>query len=235
MSTNINFESLIIVEGSTDVTTYRNLLKTYGVDEDIFNILSAGNCTNVCDLSLWNNIEINSKETLYKIVKREIQRTSFKRILLIIDSDFNNEKAFDKYKRNNNFDYVDKEPNFILYTDYILLDNLDATNEIPIYGITVPLNDTGCLETDLLNTYGYPTRAHKDYDELERIIKATSGKWNIHKDRMNREWYDINHDAKMDKFIYSALHHGFWTVWKAPSLPSEPDIIKHIKEVLSLS
>jgi 5S rRNA maturation endonuclease (ribonuclease M5) len=234
MSANSSYESLIVVEGLTDVTTYRNLLKTYGVDEDIFCVLSAGNCKNVCDLNSWNDIKINSRETLYKIVIREMQRASFKKILLIIDADFNNEKAFDKYKRNNSFDFVDSSERSISNTEYLLLDILDGVNEIPIYGITVPLKDTGCLETDLLDTYGYPTRAHDDYRELERIIKITSSKWNVHKNADNQEWYDVNHDAKMDKFIYSALHHGFWTVWKAPSLPSEPDIIKHIKKVLSL-
>jgi hypothetical protein len=230
---------MIVVEGETDVETYHHLLTQFGVDAKRFMIYKAEGCEKVCDMSQWNIISVDGA-TLFDTLVIDLGRKNFNKILLIVDSDFAPNDAFNKYNRvvsnDIKYDGLIKRHNMGYYYTIDTLFGWGA-NKVNIYGITVPNSIEGCLETELLNTYKYPSRenAIDDYNGLAVTIKKTSTKWKIKNDDNGKDWYDnINQVARMDKFIYTALYNGFRSVRKDPQVPTEPDVIKHIKEVLDL-
>jgi hypothetical protein len=224
---NKQYECLVIVEGKTDVETY----KSYITDTK-YKWLSANGKPYLCN---WDN-NSNNHEPLINEIAHYITLSTLKKVILIVDSDDDPEDSFKLYSRSRQLRYISETPIITFQNNYWFIDEIRSMSKIPVYGVTVPLEDTGCLETELLNTYGYPKPQDKDYIELERIIRLTSDKWEIVKDSNGYEWFDSkNHDARMDKFIYSALRKGFESVGKKPVLPREPKAITKIKEVLSLS
>ena len=96
-------------------------------------------------------------------------------------------------------------------------------------GINIPRDDTGCLETELLASYGFPVKSQDEYESLIDIIKRATTIWGIPDNKDGNPWWGINEKAKMDKFIYAALRHGFKVVDKTPPLPKEPDVIENIR------
>jgi hypothetical protein len=229
------YKYLIIVEGTTDVETYKELLVFYDVKEDDFKIISAGGCGNVCDANKWNDINVDKHIKLSELIEQVIGRVDFEKIILIVDSDVNTKNEFEYVKSNK------KIENPKLENGYWLLDRYDGTKGIPVYGVKVPYLEKGCLESDLLKAYGCPIE--KDYDNLKTIIIKASEKWNIPKDNNGKCWWEINSKARMDKYIYSALSHGFKisnpkryseSVWKIPEPKEEPEVIKTLKKIFSL-
>jgi hypothetical protein len=116
---------------------------------------------------------------------------------------------------------------------YWILGKLDGIPILPIYGRHVPLNTSGCLESDLLSSYGFPVQGQNRYKSFIDIIKEATMSWNIPVLGGGGNWYDENHKSKMDKFIYAALTKGFKVSGRRPQLPKEPSIITRLKAVMS--
>jgi hypothetical protein len=183
---------------------------------------------------------------LFRTLQNDLGRTSFKGVILVVDADTCAQNAFMTYKRHMNFDYVGNRPCKIKKGDaFWHLDTLCGIKEIPIFGISVPMAESGCLETDLLSSYGFPNDGQQEYAILVEIIKKTSNIWNVHKRDYGKsyrvankrkyaeEWWIENKKAKLDKFIYSALSSGFDVCRLTPVLPKEPDVISHIKSAMA--
>ena len=155
MSETNKYKWLIIVEGKTDVKTYRKLLSTYGVNDSDFYVISAGIKGIVCNTNAWSNA---AHSDLYYRVITDIGRVGFCGIILLVDSDANSIDAFNSYQRNMTFTYVQTTaPVKENKGQYWYIDEIDGKKQIiPIYGINVPINSTGCLESDLLASYGFP-------------------------------------------------------------------------------
>jgi hypothetical protein len=222
-----DYECLIIVEGKFDRDTYSGFF-----ENKKYKWYSANGKSCILDIEKKDRYQ----NSIVGIIEQFTILPSLKLILFIVDSDNEPETSFNDYIRskNSSIRYINK-PIIKNMGNYWIIDYIDGSyNEIPIYGVTVPHSDTGCLETELLNTYAYPTPYDKDYVELERIIRLTSNSWGILKDN-GYDWFDnINHDARIDKFVYWAMYNGFKSVGKVPNLPPKPEFIHHIKEVLEL-
>jgi hypothetical protein len=225
---------LIIVEGNTDVHTYIRLLPADKNSSDSFFIVSANGKNNVVLSKNWNKIQISDNTNLLDVVIHNIGRSNFSGIILVIDTDDITQKAFDFYKRNTKLSYIEQShptPKKI-NNSYWKLDELKGTKNIPIFEITVPMNQSGCLETDLLTTYGFPVEGQCEYSSFVATIQKASGKWNIPALSGGGNWWDENSRAKLDKFIYSALSCGFYVCRQEPHLPTEPIVITNIKKVM---
>lgn len=229
-----NYKWLIVVEGSTDVSTYEELLIQYGVKRKDIHLVSTSGKSRVCDTSTWNEIRVpGSDGSLFETLKNAIGRSSFKGVVLIVDSDSDNFSAFDTYKRNDHLDYIESSlPTITRRMSFCCIDEINGTNKIPIYGVNVPLSTTGCLETDLLNSYGFPIEGQAEYNDVVNTIKKASGYWQIPKKGDGKDWWEENDRAKFDKYIYTAFYRGFKVSGQTAVLPSEPDVIRNIKTTI---
>ena len=238
MNQSNRYHWLLIVEGETDVTVYEELLVRYGVRKSDFYLVAAHGKGFTCNTSTWGSIGVRNaaQSNLFTLVSHDIGRRDFRGILLIIDSDTSSVDAFRKYQRNNNFPYTEAiVPEIKNMGRYWHIDSLNGAADIPIYGINVPLTSSGCLETDLLASYGYPMEGQDGYTCLVHIIQEASKYWNIPLHGDGKDWWEINQRAKLDKFIYAAFLHGFKVSDEKPTLPSEPDVIKNIRQVMGVA
>ncbi|GHV90993.1 hypothetical protein AGMMS50268_14960 [Spirochaetia bacterium] len=237
MSSPNQYKWLIVVEGSTDVETFSNLFETYGIPLNDVLLFSAHRKGNVCNAETWNHILNESQVDLLSTIKTDIGRANFTGIILIVDSDSDNEHAFDTYKRNPDQTLRYATPNIPPISKgsgkYWRLDTLNGVHSIPVIGINIPLNKSGCLETDLLDAYGFPVEGQDEYAAIVDVIIQASPKWNIPKLKGGGNWWDENRKAKLDKFVYSALLHGFSVCRQAPQLITEPSVIVQIKEAIT--
>jgi hypothetical protein len=236
MNKSNQYEWLIVVEGDTDVSTYTRLFKNY--DEPYkFYTCSAHGKGNVLNMNNWSRIFPNSDNKtidLFRILQNDLGRTSFEGVILVVDADTDAKKAFMAYKRHVKFDYIGNIPRKIKNDDACwYLHTLCGTKEIPILGISVPMDESGCLETDLLSSYGFPKEGQQEYAIFVDIIHKTSNIWNVPKRKNGKDWWVENKKAKLDKFIYSALSCGFDVCRLTPVLPKEPDVISHIKSAIA--
>jgi len=226
MSRSNRYKWLIVVEGKTDANTYHKLLTDYGVDKKNFSLISVRGKEHVCNSNTWGSKLLGTIET-------DIVRPTFSGVILLVDTDSVNDKVFDAYKRRQDLPYVketqDKENKGV----YWYLDDLDGVKEIPIYGISVPAAATGCLETDLLASYGFPVEGQPEYENFVDIIKKSTDNWHVSKHGDGKEWWEENSKAKFDKFIYSALSHGFYVSGEKHHPSEEPEVIKIIKSVIN--
>jgi hypothetical protein len=236
MNKNNQYSWLIVVEGYTDVSTYTRLLKKYTVLHKFY-ICKAHGKGNVLNMNNWDNIFPNSdNETvdLFRTLQNDLGRTNFEGVLLVVDADDSAQNTFITYKRHVNFDYIGNSQRKIKNDDvFWYLDTLCGTKEIPILGISVPMTESGCLETDLLSSSGFPKEGQKEYATLVEIIQKTSNIWNVPKRNDGKDWWIENKKAKLDKFIYSALSCGFDVCRLTPMMPEEPDVISHIKSAIA--
>jgi hypothetical protein len=232
-----HYKYLIIVECITDIITYSELLPRYGVSTEDFFLFSAHGKGNVCNADTWDKLySSEQKNTLLDTIINDLGRINFGLIILLIDSDRLINNPFSNYKRSKDMrlNYVySKKPKQLDKKTYYYLDALKGTHNIPILGINVPWSSSGCLESDLLSTYGFPVEGQDEYSQFVEIIKKASGKWQISKQSKKGEWWTENRKAKFDKFIYCALSCGFKVSRKEPQLPHEPEVISKIKSALS--
>ncbi|MDR1216991.1 MAG: hypothetical protein LBJ99_00200, partial [Oscillospiraceae bacterium] len=70
---------------------------------------------------------------------------------------------------------------------------------------------------------------------LVGIIQKSSTEWKIPKHGDGKDWWVENQKAKIDKFIYSALSHGFEVSGEKPHLPNEPAVICNIRAAIGVS
>jgi 5S rRNA maturation endonuclease (ribonuclease M5) len=192
MSKQNHYKWLIVVEGDTDVETYSQLLKRYDVNADDFAIFSATGKGNVCKASNWDRITSTILETdnLLSTLLNDIGRYGFSGVILIVDSDAEGGTVFDAYERNPKLQYSDssvptKENRENVYW---ILDFLTGVNNIPVIGISVPMGSDGCLETDLLSSYGFPMDGQLEYRSFVNIIKIATSKWNVPQLSGGRDW-----------------------------------------------
>jgi len=231
MSRSNCYKWLIVIEGNKDVSIYHHLLTDHGVNKNDFHLLGISGKGFICNSTTWGD-----NNNLLQTVRQDIGRSNFAGIILIVDADSDNNNAFNTYKRNPALHYIatttpNKENNGI----YWHLDDLNGSNKIPIYGISVPATTAGCLETDLLTSYGFPVEDQIEYSNFVDIIKKSTDKWQVPKHGDGKEWWEENCKAKMDKFIYWALDHGFRVSKEKPSRHIEPDVIKNIKSIIVAS
>jgi len=235
MSGSNHYKWLIIVEGNTDIKTYGNLLVKYGVKKDDFRLVSTRGKGFVCNTTIWDSIKVRdtAQSSLYAIVDQDKGRKNFYGIILLVDSDTNDANPFNSYKRNPHLPYVEKfTPVIEDKGSFWLIDKLNGANQISIYGINVPVKSQGCLETDLLNSYGFPVDGQAEYKNIVDAIQKASGYWRIQKHGDGKNWWEENERAKLDKFIYSAFSYGFEVSGEKPMLPKEPNVIQNIKRVI---
>ena len=186
MSAVNQYKWLIVVESETDANTYSDLLIKYGVQSSDFALFPVSGKPNVCNATTWSTrkSEIHNSDLL-KLVQQDLGRIGFVGVLLVVDSDEDDSSVFKKYKRNADSSlYVDDVPPPIkkISDTYWELDVLNgASGAIPVIGISVPIDSAGCLETDLLSSYGFPTEGQPEYSCLTDIVKKSSDKWNIPK------------------------------------------------------
>ena len=210
-----NYSCLIVVEGISDVKTYVRLLNQYKSGSAKFWIVSVSGKGFVYNTSTWdvkkvNNDTNNKNCNLLTLIQNDIGRSNFKCIILVVDSDENGIDIFRRYRRNAQLPYISAtNPNPKDEGNYWYLDELDGVGKVPIYGICVPSNSTGCLETDLLNSYGFPINGQEEYSYTVDIIHKVSSHWNIPLHGDGKNWWEENERAKMDKFVYSAFSYGF--------------------------
>jgi hypothetical protein len=169
-------------------------------------------------------------------LRNDIGRTGFKGVIIVIDSDDNSESPFENYRRNAGLTYSDDKPICVEDSSgaFWLLDRIKDRSLLPVIGINVPRTDSGCLETDLLSAYGFPTTQQPEYGSFTNIIKRATTEWKIPYNDDGKPWWEINEKAKMDKFIYSALREGFKVSDKKPALPNEPKVINDIRVAMDL-
>jgi hypothetical protein len=231
MNQSNHYKWLIVVEGSNDTDIYHRLLTDHGVNKNDFRLHGAGCKEFVCNSTTWGS----NNNNLLNTVTNDIGRIDFAGMILIVDADSDNNKAFDAYKRSDTLPYVNTIiPNPKNMGVYWHLDDLNGSAKIPIYGISVPVTTAGCLETDLLTSYGFPIEDQFEYSNFVDIIKKSTDKWQVPKHRDGNEWWEENCKAKMDKFIYWALYHGFHVSKEKPCRNIEPDVIKNIKSIIEV-
>ena len=228
-----HFKWLIVVEGSTDIDIYKQLLEEYGVKD--FSLFHARGKWNVLDMSTWHErISMEHKTDLRKFTDRCLGMSGFSGILLVVDSDTDKEKAFKRYKRNEIFEYESDTPKKLEdINSYYELDRIKGITMVPIRGIHVPFGEDGCLESDLIKSLDSTTDTSKEYDSLKEIVRTTSNRWQVPLEN-NKHWLDINPKARLDKFIYTAFSKGFETCvydYKV-KLPNEPEVITNIKKAM---
>lgn len=228
------FKWLIVVEGLTDIATYRELLIRYGEDKSDFALFHAEGKPNVCDTNTWGDLySIGHNKNLLRVVITQLQRSTFEGILLVVDTDTKTKEPFSGYKRNISLDRYDTKEQLDKpekCDGFYKLDSLYGKGKIiPIYGVNVPHDSPGCLETDLLNTLGFPKHSDPEYPCLTDIIKKASKKWGI------SEWWKDNTEARFDKFIYIAFSSGFQSrnLKYKINLPNEPSVITNIKKAIN--
>jgi hypothetical protein len=232
MSKNGNYKWLIIVEGNSDYKTYSHLFEEFDVNQNDVSLFAAGNKGFVCKASKWEDIR---KGELFNKVDTDIGRRNFKGIILLTDTDTDIAEPFGLYDRNPNLKYIDADKPVAkeVKGSFWELDFINGANKIPVIGINVPFDAVGCLESDLLNSYGFPVRGQCEHIAFEDIIQKSSNKWQIPLLKGGGNWWDENKEAKIDKFIYLALYEGFSVCCdKKPAFLYEPAVIKHIKNAV---
>ena len=121
------------------------------------------------------------------------------------------------------------------------LDTIKGTQQnFPVRGINVPLEQCGCLETDLLQSYGFPVEGQPEHAKFIEIIKKATVKWKVPQ-RNGKDWWDNpNQKAKFDKFIYVALTSAFGRCLKtgAAAIPPPerlPEVIRNLRAAMGLA
>jgi hypothetical protein len=234
---NNKYKWLLVVEGETDVNTYSDLLNRYGVSSDEFALFSASGKGNVCNSANWSSVQHDDTDLLSTLIQ-DSGRAGFCGVILLVDSDADGGAVFENYKRNTDtrLHYFETDkPQKIQRGEYWHLDLINGVQAIPILGIAVPMSGSGCLETDLLSAYGFPVDGQDEYAQFVDIIQKSSFKWQIPFKSNGANWWEENSKAKLDKFIYSALSHGFMVSRRTPQLPNEPSVIVNIKAAIGES
>ncbi|MCL2841482.1 MAG: hypothetical protein FWE05_12020 [Defluviitaleaceae bacterium] len=216
------YEWLIVVEGSTDKRIYEQYLSAVSPALS-FKVIQMSGKRRVLNMHEWSPSDKILLDT-------NIGRNDFKGIILIIDTDSSNKAPFRDYYRGDYAYIGDKvAPMLDNSGSFWELDILQGIVPLPIRGVNVPLFDSGCLESDFLNGYGFPINEQPEYSAFVDIIKKATQSWSIASKSNGRPWYEDNEKAKMDKFMYAALQEGFTVSGKKPIPPQEPEIIKNIR------
>ncbi|MCL1809905.1 MAG: hypothetical protein FWG42_09120 [Clostridiales bacterium] len=230
MSKERQYEWLIVAEGSSDIAIFREYLKS----ESIYTI-SVGSKGDVLNANAWNPNDIGRLDN-------DVGRKGFKGVIIVIDTDDNSCSPFDKYRRCDSLNYKYKEdkpkPAKNPTGDFWFLDSFFGTTECPVItvrGVTVPNDGSGCLETELLAAYGFPTKPQPHYCSFVDIIKKATEIWKIPNKKNGDVWWKSNETAKMDKFIFYALNYGFKACGQKPAHPTEKElsIISNIRKAMA--
>lgn len=71
------------------------------------------------------------------------------------------------------------------------------------------------------------------------IVKKVSDAWKNPTHGDNKKWWEVNQKAKLDKFVYLSLSHGFHVChvcheeFTFPALIKEPEVINGIRTVMN--
>jgi len=240
---NAHYKWLIVVEGSSDVTTFTELLKKFGVNDSEIKVKYAGGVGKVYRLNNWGEKPSEKDRIISQFDLHHDQgRPNFMGAILVVDSDEkgNLSKNFAEYSqscRSALISYVNWRQPQEITPSIMRLDTIKGVDsrELPIYGLCVPASGQGCIETDLLQAYGYPAN-EEDYDSFASNIRLASQSWCADKPSNGNEWWNSsrNGKARMDKFMYVALKEGFETIGEDIKMVIEPQIITDIKYAMSL-
>jgi hypothetical protein len=221
------YDWLIVAEGNSDISVYNEYLD----DDNIplsFRIIGVGGKGYSLNMSSWDPKHIAT-------LRNDSGRTGFKGVILVVDSDADAKTPFANYRRGDSLFYIDSippTPERDSTGSFWLLDSIKGIKPLPVKGINVPRADHGCLETELLSSYGFPTEPQTEYTSFVNIIKQATAEWKIPNNDDGKPWWEINEKAKFDKFIYAALRQGFKVCGKEPALPDEPDVIRNIRTAM---
>jgi len=219
------YEWLIVAEGKSDIRVYKEYLKDLS-----FQLMSVGGKECSVNMPSWNDKHVET-------VRHDIGRMGFRGIILVVDSDENSISPFENYCRLPNLPYNSSQrpaPTKDLSGCFWLLDEIRETKLLPVRGINVPVSASGCLETELLSAYGFPTKSQPEHASFVSIIKKATITWNIPNHEDDTPWWRVNETSKMDKFIYTALKQGFISCCPNVELlpPVEPDVIKNLQAAM---
>ena len=239
------YKWLIVGEGNFDVGTYTTLLKNFGVPKSDFQVMNAGSRDNVFRMNRWIESPASKGRVVSQLTLRIVQANpSFQGVILVVDSDQNRniEQNYAEYSDDCRSSWITYDtwqpPQLIPNTSIILLDRLKGTDgrKLPIYGLCVPTSGQGCLETDLIQAYGYPIEA-EDYDTFADTIKEASKIWCEYMSEDKKPWWDQerNGKARIDKVMYQALLGGFDVRFLNLKQIREPQIITDIKNAMNLN
>ncbi|MDR3121150.1 MAG: hypothetical protein LBU58_07460 [Clostridiales bacterium] len=225
------YEWLIIAEGISDVSVYKAYLK--GSDPPVScEVLGAGGKGKALNMNSWDE-HIDT-------VANDIGRRGFRGIILVIDTDEGVVEPFAHYARSTDsrLTYISSSlaaATLDASSSFWLLDRLSGNEtEVAVRGVNVPHKGVGCLESDLLASYGFPVQPQPEYDSLTGIIKKATDTWKIPNNDDDAPWWEPNEKAKMDKFIYAALKQGFKVSDKEPDMPPEPSVVANIRAAMLL-
>ena len=213
---------LIFVEGTTDKETYMRLFMQFSVSgRGEFKIVPSSGKENMLIQKT-----LHDEDFLIKEIEIFLTYETAKGIIFIIDTDEEEEEPFKNYIRHSKFEDEDVNRPPSKLDKYWHIDMYEAKkDDICVYGINVPYNREGCLETELLKAYNFPSSGGEPYGVLEKIIKEVSIKNNL------KRWYDKNEKSRMDKFIFTAFFEGFKCIRENIEV-SEPEVIKIIKQII---
>ena len=218
-----HYEWLIITEGNSDIAVYRD----YFADAPV-NIRGTRGKDSAINMSAW-------EYDLVRILYNDLGRIGFKGVIIVVDSDSDGVSPFKDYRRGDDSLYIGDKPTVSQDSTGVFwfLDRLKGLSVLPIKGVNVPRTVPGCLETDLLTTYGFPMKLQPEHDAFVGIIKQATTKWNIPNKGDGEPWWKNNEGAKMDKFMYTALRKGFKVCATKPALPAEPEVIRNIRTAMN--
>jgi hypothetical protein len=214
-----NYGWLIVVEGPFDLKTYTDLLDRFEISGAV--VRSARGKSKVYRMNAWAENPGRDKNIVsLKELENAQGREGFRGVIFVIDADSTrsldeNYAGYTPACRSPKLIDYDawEQPKRISGTNVMRLDAMIGVNgrKLPIFGLSVPVAGGGCLETDLMRSYGYPVENEESYAVFSDVIKAASGSWVMPNPSDGPDWWDPgrNGKARMDKFIYSALAEGF--------------------------
>ncbi|MCL1874702.1 MAG: hypothetical protein FWF87_00420 [Synergistaceae bacterium] len=238
-----NYKWLIVGEGNNDLNRFTKLLIQFEVKDVHMNYV--GGKGNVFRMNQWNKLPNTAKNRIVSqlTLRNDQVRPGFMGVILVVDSDVKetlsqNYAEYSQECRSTLASYADWQQPQNIAPSIMRLDTIKGTSgrKLPIYGLSAPASGQGCLETDLLRSYGYPAN-EKEWNEFSDVIKSASKSWVAEeKSSDGKEWWDLsrNGKAKMDKFMYAALKIGFEVHRLKIKLIKEPQIIQDIKRAMEL-
>ncbi|MDR0617046.1 MAG: hypothetical protein LBG29_09590 [Synergistaceae bacterium] len=240
-----NYGWLIVAEGPFDVKIYTDLLGRFKISGAV--VRSARGKSKVYRMNAWEESPGRDKNIIsLKELETAQGREGFKGVIFVTDAD-STQSLYENYAGYTSacrspklIDYdIWERPKQISGTNVMKLDSMIGINgrKLPILGLSVPVAGGGCLETDLMRSYGYPVESEDSYAVFSDVIKAASFSWVVPKPDDEADWWapDKNGKARMDKFMYSALAEGFRVSHLEVKQIQAPQIIQDIKTSMSLS
>ncbi|MCL2822375.1 MAG: hypothetical protein FWD57_00100 [Polyangiaceae bacterium] len=193
-----DYQWLVVVEGESDCDT----LKRYFPAPQYCFVAARGKPN-----------ALNGKwEGAASVLSLAATRESFLGMIILVDKDDDTVPPFNAYRRISSplLRYCSPElptPTPDQSNSHWNLDIIKGRHRLlAVLGITVPAAQDGCMETDMLEAYGFPVPSQGQYHDFKSIVVEATRRWDI---RGGKDWWTPNERSKLDKFMYVALTQGF--------------------------